>query len=110
MNLVAKEFVAARRDERGVLILSCFTDAAHELHDALPINPYDINQTAEAIRTAIEMGPEGKDLRMQRMRKTVREHNVYRWVGTLIAELCELRMDASDESKEKLRASSAAWQ
>ncbi len=110
MNLVAKEFVAARHDERGVLILSCFTGAAHELHDALQINPYDIDQTAEAIRTALEMEPEEKELRMQRMRKTVREHNVYRWAGTLIAELCELRMDASDESKEKLRASAAAWQ
>jgi trehalose 6-phosphate synthase len=110
MNLVAKEFVAARHDERGVLILSCFTGAAHELHDALQINPYDVDQTAEAIRTALEMEPEEKELRMQRMRKTVRERNVYRWAGTLIAELCELRMDASDEGKEKLRASSAAWE
>ena len=110
MNLVAKEFVAARHDERGVLILSCFTGAAHELHDALQINPYDIDQTAEAIRVALEMEPEEKELRMQRMRKTVREHNVYRWAGSLIAELCELRMDTSDESKEKLRASAAAWE
>ncbi len=110
MNLVAKEFVAARHDERGVLILSCFTGAAHELHDALQINPYDIDQTAEAIRTALEMEPEEKALRMQRMRKTVREHNVYRWAGTLIAALCELRMDTSDENKEKLRANTAAWE
>jgi len=109
MNLVAKEFVAARQDERGVLILSCFTGAAHELRDALQINPYDIDQTAEAIRCALDMGPEEKELRMQRMRKTVREHNVYRWAGSLIAELCELRLDASDESNEKLRASTAAW-
>ena len=109
MNLVAKEFVAARNDERGVLILSCFTGAAHELRDALQINPYDIDQTAEAIRFALEMDPEEKELRMQRMRKTVREHNVYRWAGSLIAELCELRLDASDESNEKLRASTAAW-
>jgi alpha,alpha-trehalose-phosphate synthase [UDP-forming] len=109
MNLVAKEFVAARHDERGVLILSCFTGAAHELRDALQINPYDIDQTAEAIRFALEMDPEEKELRMQRMRKTVREHNVYRWAGALIAELCELRLDASDENKEKPRASTAAW-
>jgi len=47
---------------------------------------------------------------MRRMRKTVKEHNVYRWAGTLIAELCELRMDASDEGKEKLRASAAGWE
>ena len=108
MNLVAKEFVATRRDERGVLILSCFTGAAHELRDALQINPYDIDQTAEAIRVALEMQPEEKELRMQRMRKTVREHNVYRWAGSLIAELCELRLDASDESNEKLRSNTAA--
>ena len=109
MNLVAKEFVAARDDERGVLILSCFTGAAHELRDALQINPYDIDQTAEAIRSALEMEPEEKELRMRHMRKTVREHNVYRWAGSLIAELCELRLDASDEGKEKARASTAAW-
>ena len=108
MNLVAKEFVATRRDERGVLILSCFTGAAHELRDALQINPYDIEQTAEAIRVALEMEPEEKELRMQRMRKTVREHNVYRWAGSLIAELCELRLDASEENNEQLRANSAA--
>jgi trehalose 6-phosphate synthase len=109
MNLVAKEFVTARHDERGVLILSCFTGAAHELRDALQINPYDIDQTAEAIRFALNMEPEEKELRMRNMRKTVREHNVYRWAGSLIAELCDLRLDASNESKEKPRASTAAW-
>lgn len=93
MNLVAKEFVAARHDERGVLILSIFTGAARELHDALQVNPYDIDQTAEAIRAALEMAPEEKQFRMQRMRKLVREHNVYRWAGTLIEELCEVRLD-----------------
>src|SRR3984893_5182730 len=60
MNLVAKEFVAARSDERGVLILSCFTGAARELTDALQVNPYDIDQTAEAIHAALEMEPEEK--------------------------------------------------
>ncbi len=109
MNLVAKEFVAARHDERGVLILSCFTGAARELRDALQINPYDVDQTAEAIRSALDMEPEEKELRMRHMRKTVREHNVYRWAGSLIAELCELRLTASDESKENPRASTAAW-
>jgi len=108
MNLVAKEFVASRHDDRGVLILSCFTGAAHELLDALQINPYDIDQTAEAIRFALDMAPEEQQLRMQRMRKTVREHNVYRWAGSLIAELCELRLDTSDKSQES-RATTAAW-
>ncbi|PYX44742.1 MAG: trehalose-6-phosphate synthase, partial [Acidobacteria bacterium] len=84
MNLVAKEFVATRQDERGVLILSCFTGAARELRDALQVNPYDIDQTAEAIRAALEMQSDEKQIRMQRMRKQVREHNVYRWAGSLI--------------------------
>ena len=101
MNLVAKEFLAARWDERGVLVLSCFTGAARELKDALIVNPYDIDQTAEAIRAALEMEPEEKQLRMQRMRKSVREHNVYHWAGTLIEELCELRLDGAGSNPEK---------
>jgi trehalose-6-phosphate synthase len=109
MNLVAKEFVASRHDESGVLILSCFTGAAHELRDALQINPYDVDQTAEAIRCALEMGPEEKKLRMQHMRKSVREHNVYRWAGSLIAELCELRLDSAAKNTDTPQASTAAW-
>ncbi|HEY4763734.1 MAG TPA: trehalose-6-phosphate synthase [Candidatus Sulfotelmatobacter sp.] len=104
MNLVAKEFVATREDERGVLILSCFTGAARELRDALQINPYDIDQTAEAIRAALEMQPEEKQMRMQRMRKLVREHNVYRWAGSLIGELCEVRLDVAEGGGPKFRA------
>jgi alpha,alpha-trehalose-phosphate synthase [UDP-forming] len=96
MNLVAKEFVATRNDERGVLILSCFTGAARELRDALQVNPYDIDQTADAIRAALEMASEEKQLRMMRMRKTVREHNIYRWAGNLIGELCEVRLDQDE--------------
>jgi trehalose 6-phosphate synthase len=106
MNLVAKEFVAARRDERGVLILSQFTGAARELRDALLVNPYDIDQTAEAIRAALEMEPEEKQLRMHRMRRNVKEHNIYRWAGSLITELCELRLDA-DRNQERFRGNVA---
>ncbi|MGA8763269.1 MAG: trehalose-6-phosphate synthase [Candidatus Sulfotelmatobacter sp.] len=101
MNLVAKEFIAARQDERGVLILSCFTGAARELRDALQVNPYDIDQTAEAIRAALEMAPEEKEIRMQHMRKIVREHNVYRWAGNLIAELCEVRLEVHQGGAER---------
>jgi alpha,alpha-trehalose-phosphate synthase [UDP-forming] len=101
MNLVAKEFLAARSDERGVLILSRFTGAARELRDALIVNPYDIDQTAEAIRTALEMEPEDKQMRVHRMRKTIREHNIYRWAGNLITELCEVRLDAPEDVQEK---------
>jgi len=104
MNLVAKEFVAARQDGGGVLILSQFTGAARELLDALLVNPYDIDQTAEAIHVALEMEPEEKRMRIQRMRKTIREHNIYRWAGNLIAELCELRLDETADTYEKLHA------
>ncbi len=104
MNLVAKEFLAARWDERGVLILSQFTGAARELRDALLVNPYDIDQTADAIRTALEMEPEDKQLRMHRMRKVIKEHNIYRWAGNLITELCEVRLDALEDAEGKLRA------
>jgi trehalose-6-phosphate synthase/HAMP domain-containing protein len=104
MNLVAKEFLAARHDERGVLILSCFTGAARELRDALLVNPYDIDQTANAIRTALEMDPEEKKHRMQHLRKIVEEHNIYRWAGNLIGALCEIRV----ESPQKLRTRSAS--
>jgi trehalose 6-phosphate synthase len=107
MNLVAKEFLAARRDERGVLILSQFTGAARELRDALLVNPYDIDQTAEAIRLALEMEPEEQQLRVQRMRRTIKEHNIYRWAGNLITELCEVRLDAVEDANEKLRASTS---
>jgi alpha,alpha-trehalose-phosphate synthase [UDP-forming] len=95
MNLVAKEFLAARHDEQGALVLSRFTGAARELRDALLVNPYDLSQTAEAIRFALEMPPEERRARMQRMRRTVRENNVYRWAGNLIAELCEVRVEAA---------------
>jgi trehalose-6-phosphate synthase len=108
MNLVAKEFLAARRDERGVLILSQFTGAARELRDALLINPYDIDQTADAIRTALEMEPEDKELRMRRMRKIIKEHNIYRWAGNLVTELCEVRLDATEGAPEKLYTSASA--
>jgi trehalose 6-phosphate synthase len=96
MNLVAKEFVAARDDQDGVLILSQFTGASHELKDALLINPYDTAQTAETIRRALEMPLEERHLRMQRMREVVREHNVYRWAAELISELSEIRLESPE--------------
>jgi trehalose 6-phosphate synthase len=108
MNLVAKEFLAARRDERGVLILSQFTGAARELRDALLVNPYDIDQTAEAIRVALEMEPEEKQMRVHRMRRVIKEQNIYHWAGSLITELCELRLDTADPVQQKLRGSVAA--
>jgi trehalose 6-phosphate synthase len=101
MNLVAKEFLAARNDEQGALILSRFTGAARELRDALLVNPYDIDQTAETIRVALEMDSEEKKQRMQRMRKIVREQNVYRWAGDLIGELCDIRVETPVKPREQ---------
>ena len=98
MNLVAKEYVAARRDERGVLILSQFTGAARELHDALLVNPYDIQATAAAIAQAIEMNVGDMVDRMRRMRKSVKEHNIYWWAGSLIGELCDLRLEDDEHT------------
>jgi trehalose 6-phosphate synthase len=108
MNLVAKEFLAARHDEDGVLILSRFTGAARELHDALLVNPYDIDGTADAIRRALAMDPDERRLRMRRMRKVISERNIYRWAGTLIAELCEVRTDTVLKNPEEVRAGLSA--
>ena len=101
MNLVAKEFVAARDDEGGALILSRFTGASRELRDALVVNPYDIEQLAEAIRFALEMDPEEKGARMRRMRQVVKDHNIYRWAGSLIEELSQIRLDAPEPVKTR---------
>jgi len=96
MNLVAKEFLAARQDERGMLILSRFTGASHELRDALVVNPYDTDELAEAIHTALTMPAEEKRSRMHRMRTVIRENNVYRWAGNLIGELAAVRLETAE--------------
>jgi len=95
MNLVAKEYVAARHDEQGTLILSRFAGASHELADALIVNPYDTDELAQAIHSALTMSTEEKRARMQRMRDTVKEHNVYRWAGNLIGELTGIRLETA---------------
>ena len=86
MNLVAKEFVAARDDEDGVLILSTFAGAARELVEAILVNPFDVAETAAAIRRALEMPREQRLLRMQLMRRTIKENNVYRWAGRMLTD------------------------
>ncbi len=92
MNLVAKEFVAARDDADGVLILSQFAGASRELHDAVMVNPYNVEEMAEAIRSALTMKREERAERMRNMRETVGERNVYYWAGDLIATLARLRV------------------
>ena len=99
MNLVAKEFVASRDDEHGVLILSTFAGAALELTDALLVNPYDVQQTAAAILRALEMPDDEQAARMHRMRTKVKEYNVYRWAANLLSDLTEIRIDAPERQE-----------
>jgi trehalose 6-phosphate synthase len=90
MNLVAKEFVASRIDGDGVLILSKFTGAARELTDAIQINPFSVEQGAEALRSALQMHPEERRRRMRQMREAVASNNVYRWAGKLLSRLAAI--------------------
>jgi trehalose 6-phosphate synthase len=96
MNLVAKEYVGACEDESGVLILSCFTGASQELQSALIVNPYDTEQMAQAIRQSLEMPADEKHNRMQRMRTTIREANIYAWAANLITEVCQIPQEAGE--------------
>jgi trehalose 6-phosphate synthase len=91
MNLVAKEFVAARDDERGVLVLSRFTGAARELTEALVVNPYDLEQASAALATALLMPPAQQAERMRAMRRLVSELNVYRWAGRMLVDAGRVR-------------------
>lgn len=90
MNLVAKEFVASRIDERGVLILSRFTGASRELESAILVNPIAIDQFANAIKEGLEMPEDEKMQRMRKMREVLRENNVYRWAGKIVDEMKRL--------------------
>ena len=91
MNLVAKEFVAARDDERGVLVLSQFTGAARELTEALIVNPYDLEEASAALAAALRMPEEEQRDRMRAMRALVAEFNVYRWAGRMLVDAARLR-------------------
>jgi trehalose 6-phosphate synthase len=91
MNLVAKEFVAAREDDRGVLVLSQFTGAARELTEALIVNPYDLEECSSALATALNMPPSEQKMRMRAMRAYLAEFNVYRWAGRMLVDAARLR-------------------
>jgi len=91
MNLVAKEYVVSKTDSSGALILSKFTGAARELTDAVLINPYSIEEFAEAIKFTIEMPKAEKIKRMENMRRVVSENNIYKWAGNIITELVNLK-------------------
>lgn len=91
MNLVAKEFVAARDDERGVLVLSQFTGAANELHEALIVNPYHVEQTADALYQGLTMPEYEQQERMRSMRALIKDFNVYRWAGRMLLDAARVR-------------------
>lgn len=108
MNLVAKEYVMARDDDDGVLVLSQFTGASRELQDALIVNPYDTEQMADTLRIALEMPAAERRERMARMRRTVSEHNVYRWAAQLIGDLVDVRLETAGQASEAAVAPAAA--
>ncbi len=98
MNLVAKEFVASRDDELGVLILSAFAGASRELREALIVNPYHVEHTADSIHTALVMPAAEQRERMRAMRALVRDHNVYRWAARMLLDASRVRQ------RERIRA------
>jgi len=108
MNLVAKEFVAARDDEDGVLILSTLAGASRELVEALLVNPFDIGETADAMRSALDMPREEKQHRMQLMRRTVRDNNVYRWAGRMLMDVAHVRQRQALHGSRSQRGADAA--
>ena len=91
MNLVSKEFVSARDDEQGVLVLSQFAGASRELPEALVVNPYDADQCARALHAALTMDAAEQRERMRFMRGVVREFNVYRWAGRMLLDAAVMR-------------------
>jgi len=95
MNLVAKEYVAARDDDEGALILSRFTGASRELRDAYLVNPYDVEDVASALYQVLTADASERRSRMARMRAQVREHNIFGWAGLLMAELTKIPQPAS---------------
>jgi len=99
MNLVSKEFVAARDDEQGVLILSRFAGAARELTEALVVNPYHVEECADALQLALSMPAAEQRERMASLRRTVRESNVFRWAGRMLSDAARLRQRQRIEAR-----------
>jgi trehalose 6-phosphate synthase len=91
MNLVAKEFIASRDDERGVLVLSQFAGASRELPEALVVNPYDADECAAALHEALVMPAKEQRARMRLMRGLVSEFNVFRWAGRILIDAAAMR-------------------
>ena len=99
MNLVCKEFVAARDDEQGVLILSRFAGAAAELNEALIVNPYHVEECADALHRALTMPAAEQRERMANLRMSVRDDNVYRWAGRMLSDAARWRLRERIEAR-----------
>ncbi|MBV9760149.1 MAG: trehalose-6-phosphate synthase [Acidobacteriaceae bacterium] len=97
MNLVAKEFAASRFDEDGVLVLSKFAGAARELKDAIQINPFSIEEGAEAYRAALQMDRAERGRRMRKMREAIDQDNVYRWAGKFLSQMARIEFPDSND-------------
>jgi trehalose 6-phosphate synthase len=106
MNLVAKEFVASRFDEDGVLILSRFTGAARELTNAVLVNPFGVEEVADSIHQALTMPKDERRKRMEKMRSVVAENNVYRWAGKFLSALLKFDFPESLYSEMELVSAS----
>jgi trehalose 6-phosphate synthase len=112
MNLVAKEFVAARTDLQGVLVLSEFTGAARELTEALIVNPYDLAGSSDALAAGLSMSPDEQQDRMRSMRSFLVQFNVYRWAGTMLVDAARLRNQervAGRPAEERANSAPAQW-
>ena len=107
MNLVAKEYVASRADDDGVLILSQFTGSARELTDALLVNPFAVHEIADAMHQALTMPAEDRARRMRKMRDHLERHNVYRWGGKVLSEL--LKFEFPEHAGPPASQSSDEW-
>jgi trehalose 6-phosphate synthase len=112
---VAKEFVTARSDERGALVLSRFAGAARDLTDAILVNPVDTDELAQGLHSALTMPPAEQERRMRRMRAQVADHNIFRWAGMLLSEVAKLasmvpdRMAVPDLNDSSTHLGAAAW-
>jgi trehalose 6-phosphate synthase len=100
MNLVSKEFVASRSDGDGVLVLSDFAGSSRELTDAVVVNPFNEEQVCQAIHNALEMDPQERRRRMQKMRAVVAEGNIYRWIGKILSTLLRFELVPAEQMQD----------
>ena len=108
MNLGCKEFIAARDDDQGVLVLSRFAGAAHELSAALIVDPHYTEQVADALHRGLSMSSEEQRWRMQSLRATVKHRNVFRWAASVLLDTAALRAAAPRQRNGRVAGGIAA--